>query len=288
MQFNSKKFEGMNYGNNSLDNEYRTPDGHLIEFKESVKDLGIFFDSKLQFHCHIVALVDQGQSLAGWSLRVFKSRGVIVMLTILKSLLVSQMEYACVIWSPTSQNHINMIESVQRKYTLRFACFQEYDQSRGMLVCVASYEERLKTLGIYSLERRRERYMILYIFKIIIGLVPNPGLQWNDNNYNSRRGIRIPPKYPVSNVTWVKRARASSFFFVGPTLYNLLPRHLRELVPDPNPTKKTVLKFKTKLDKFLANFRDNPGTSANSLLNILKDNRTIMDRTSHTEGYHTN
>ena len=35
------------------------------------------------------------------------------------------------------------------------------------------YHERLKSLGLYSLQRRRERYCIIYIWKIIEGLAPN-------------------------------------------------------------------------------------------------------------------
>ena len=32
------------------------------------------------------------------------------------------------------------------------------------------YHERLKSLGLYSLQRRRERYCIIYIWNIIEGL----------------------------------------------------------------------------------------------------------------------
>ena len=38
------------------------------------------------------------------------------------------------------------------------------------------YWQRLKTLGIYSLERRRERYMAIYAWKVIHENVPNIGL----------------------------------------------------------------------------------------------------------------
>ena len=51
----------------------------------------------------------------------------------------------------------------------------------SIVVCVAkvnneldgSSHERLKSLGLYSLQRRRERYCIIYIWKIIEGLTPN-------------------------------------------------------------------------------------------------------------------
>ena len=36
-----------------------------------------------------------------------------------------------------------------------------------------SYNERLKALKLYSLQRRRERYCIIYVCKVLEGLVPN-------------------------------------------------------------------------------------------------------------------
>ena len=35
------------------------------------------------------------------------------------------------------------------------------------------YHDRVKNLGLYSLQRIRERYCIIYIWKIVDGLAPN-------------------------------------------------------------------------------------------------------------------
>ena len=48
-----------------------------------------------------------------------------------------------------------------------------------MPICTVSYEDRLKRLKIYSLERRRQRFMILFMYIIIIGLVPDRGVRLN-------------------------------------------------------------------------------------------------------------
>ena len=37
-----------------------------------------------------------------------------------------------------------------------------------------NYWDRLTVLKLYSLERRREMYIIMYVFKILKELVPNP------------------------------------------------------------------------------------------------------------------
>ena len=54
-----------------------------------------------------------------------------------------------------------MVEKVQRSFT-RFIS--------GM--AGLSYTEILTVLKLYSLQRRRERYIIIYVWKILEGLVP--------------------------------------------------------------------------------------------------------------------
>ena len=47
------------------------------------------------------------------------------------------------------------------------------DEELGMTICTTSYPDRLKTLKLDSLQRRRDRYTIIYMFKIKCGLVPS-------------------------------------------------------------------------------------------------------------------
>ena len=49
------------------------------------------------------------------------------------------------------------------------------------------YHERLKSLGLYSLQRRREKYCVIYIWEIIEGLVPN-FLNPITSTFSGRRG----------------------------------------------------------------------------------------------------
>ena len=59
-------------------------------------------------------------------------------------------------------------------FTKRIAQFNECHKGLGMPIYRVNYWDRLREQQIFSLERRRERYMILYMYKIIIGLCPNP------------------------------------------------------------------------------------------------------------------
>ena len=110
--------------------------------------------------------------------------------------------------------------------------------------------------------RPRERYIIIYMYKIIIGMVPNPGF---DKEYNPRTKIRVKPKVCNNAPSWVRKVRTSSFFYSGPVLYNKLPLQMRELEDIQTPSQKHISAFKTKLDSYLANIPDLPGSIHNSL-----------------------
>ena len=82
---------------------------------------------------------------AGWILR-FVSRDRLTMLTLFGSLMISRLDYASQLWSPHKISQIIQIEKVQRSFTKHIARLRDL-----------SYHERLQTLKLYSLQRRRER-----------------------------------------------------------------------------------------------------------------------------------
>ena len=84
------------------------------------------------------------------------------MLALYESLVMSRLEYASQLWSPYLLKHVYLIEKVQRAFTKHIS---------GMYFL--SYSKRLEVLNLHSLQRRREGYGIIYVWKIIEGLVPN-------------------------------------------------------------------------------------------------------------------
>ena len=274
MFFNEKKFECLSISIAARNPQYTTPNGSIIKNKPSVKDLGIVFQDDLTFNIHITTTAAKGNRLAGWVDRSFKYKTTPLLLTLLKQLVVPQAEYGCVIWHPRSQPQIKAIESIQRRFTKKFPCFWQYNGSTQRYECLISYKERLRVLKIFSLERRRERYLIILLYKVAIKLITNPGLIIE---VGQRGSWFFPCKFTTDNTipAWIKNARNNGFHSTGPRLFNSLPRYLRTSVPSPNPLdprsgKKMVNAFKAKLDKFLANIEDNPGTTSNSLLQRLR------------------
>ena len=260
--FNSDKFEAIRFQRSrnpeAPEPAYQAYNNAPIDFQIHVKDLGVWMSSNLTFDEHIKIITAKARTVMGLVLRTFKSRKTEVMLPLLKNLIQCLVEYACPLWSPTDSANINRLESVQRQFTSRFQRFREYDDELGMTICNVSYPDRLKALKLYSLQRRRERYIILYMFKIKIGLVPNPGFE---------------PEYRrCQKFTWKPRNDRKngrlSFFCIGPRLFNSLPPELRELDDTVDPNKTHIESFKEKLDEYLNTIPDNPGTQANSLLNL--------------------
>ena len=142
MAFNSDKFELIRYGKDTtLQQNNYTADNDIKE-KESLKDLGVWMSNDCTFSEHIESITKTAKQMSGWILRTFMSRNSDHLLPLWKSLVVSKMEYVCQLWCPHKIKDIQKLEQVQRVFTRKVT-----DKS-------LSYWDRLKDLGLYSLQRR--------------------------------------------------------------------------------------------------------------------------------------
>ena len=131
---------------------------------------------------------------------------------------------------------------------------------------------------MYSLERRRERFQIIYTWSIIESLVPNfchsengipiGGISWYCH-------IRHGRKCVIPNVQRGKSQKLvlDSLRWRGPRLFNSLPKNLR----DRTGCTKEI--FKKALDRYLLQIPDEPqvrgytimrSTDSNSLVDMVK------------------
>ena len=242
MVFNSDKFECLRFwpGKTSKpDFAYKSPEGTLIEEKEDLRDLGVQISSDLTFSSHIQNTVTKANQLIGWALRTFRRRSRVVMMTIWKSLIQSKIDYCSQLWSPADQSSISKLESIARSFTGQIAGLEDQD-----------YWERLKSLRLYSQERRRERYRIIFVWKVLQGFVHGYSL---NSLQNPRRGRLVAvADYPSQAPSSVKRAREASLSVQGARLFNIIPRHLRDISTG------TVDQFKAELDSWLSTVPDQP------------------------------
>ena len=158
MKFNANKFELLRYGKEQeiiSTTTYKSYDNSTLDNKEQVRDLGIMMSNTATFTLHIRNIVKKAREKMGWVLRVFQSRKCSLMLTILKSLVIPLLEYCCQLWNPWKAKDIQVIAAIKRTFTYKITEVQHLN-----------YWERLHELKLYSLQRRRERYIIIYIWKI--------------------------------------------------------------------------------------------------------------------------
>ena len=244
MVFNEDKFEQMSFGiaNNVPIIQYKTPSGEEIQSKDNIRDLGVIVSHDLNFNEHINKITTICMVIMGMLLRTFETREREPMIKMFNSYLRSKLEYCCIVWSPNKQQFINKIEDIQRVFT------RKIDGMEGL-----NYHERLRMLNMFSLERRRERYRIIYGWQQIEGIKENVmKLRTNNNEGNrlinngsgEKKGFRLSAKMKSKLYNSPLRETERAF--------NSMPKHLR------NITEVTTDTFKGHLDKWLLKIPDQP------------------------------
>ena len=258
MVFNGDKFEMLRFWPGKSprpDHLYSDQDGTHIEEKKHLRDLGVQVSSDLTFNIHIENVVSASTRMVGWVMRTFRRRSKTTMLTLWKSLIQSKIDYCSQLWSPNDQASISKLEGVARTFTARVAHMDGLD-----------YWERLEKLGMYSQERRRERYQIIFIWKLSQGLVTGYILPFQ---HSERRGLVVTvPAMAMHSPSAVRKAREASLQVKGARLFNLVPKEIR------NMSGISVDNFKSGLDAWLTRIPDQqtvPGRQRAALTNSLID-----------------
>ena len=131
-------------------------------FCQAAERSRVVISSDLLWFLHVSSLTSRARSVASWVLSAFKARDKTTMLTLYKSLVRSHLEYCCPLWNTNRVADINLIAGVQRSFTSKIWGSQNFN-----------YWERLSSLNLMSLQRRRERYIIIHMWKVLRVVVPN-------------------------------------------------------------------------------------------------------------------
>ena len=163
------------------------------------------------------------------------------MLALLKSFIIPKLEYCCPLWNSWKAKDIQAIEAIQRTFTYKITEVQHH----------LNYWEILHELKLYSLQRRRERYIIIYICNVTQHMVPNGKMGHNiKTRKQPRHGTQCVIQYPT-NRNPAQSLQENAITIFGPRLYSL-PKYLKDI-----ESVKTE-KFKYELDKFLELIPDEP------------------------------
>ena len=246
MKFNESKFEQMAYGmiENITVDPYKNSNGDDIQVKDTVKDLGVFTTNDLLFKDHIAKIVNSSKVVMGMLFRTFSTRERVPMIKMFNTYIKSKLEYCSIVWSPAQQTLINELEKIQKTFTSKI---------KGMEGL--NYHERLKSLGMYSLERRRDRYMIIYGWQQIEGVKEN--ILELETSWRGTGRLMITKRIP--NQVDGRRLRRTDVtrIYNSPSkkiqrLFNSIPKKLRNITEVSTDT------FKSHLDKWLKMVPDLP------------------------------
>lgn len=149
----------------------------IVPRTDSIRDLGVMFDPKLKFSSHIEFITNKAYAMLAFVKRnTYKIMNAEVAKMLYYALVRSNLEFANVVWSPYHQNHINVIESIQKQF-VKFIHPDNSAKNPTNQYQLRPYIERCKELDMETLQRRRINSCILLIFDIISGRINSPFLR---------------------------------------------------------------------------------------------------------------
>lgn len=179
---------------------------------QSVTDLGIVVQSNLKPGLHCTQVATKANARARLILKSFLSRDASCLTRAFITYVRPLLEYATPVWSPHFKQDVDLIEGVQRVFTRKL-----------FYICnlpPATYDERLRLLGLQRLELRRLHYDVCLMFKLTHGII----------NCHLRHAISLAPRaglrghrYKLHVLPAKKLVLSSHFIHRTVPVWNSLP-----------------------------------------------------------------
>ena len=156
---NAGKCKIMHFDNKNPNIEYYIENGNervVLDVTEAEKDLGVIITNNCKNKLQAEKSINRANYELGRLRKTFKFFNAEIFKILYPTFVRPHLEYASSVWNSISMQHETMLEGIQRRATKMVVETRTLD-----------YEDRLKALGLTTLELRRKRGDLIQTYKII-------------------------------------------------------------------------------------------------------------------------